>query len=108
MSKNIYVGNLSYDSTEDRLRSLFAEYGEVPSAKVITDRYIGRPRSFAFVEMSTEEAAQAAISALNGQTVDGRQTPSGFGQTPPRSRPQPERRGPIAVVNTSPAVTLPS
>jgi RNA recognition motif-containing protein len=73
MSKNLYIGNLSYDTTEDTLRSLFAEHGEIESVKVITDRYTGRSRGFGFVEMATEDGAQAAISALNGQTVDNRQ-----------------------------------
>ena len=73
MAKNLYVGNMSYDTTEDRLRELFGAYGEVISAKVITDRDTGRPRGFAFVEMATEEAARAAIAALNGQMVDARQ-----------------------------------
>jgi cold-inducible RNA-binding protein len=73
MSKNLYVGNLNYVTTEDTLQNLFAEHGEVVSVKVITDRYTGRSRGFAFVEMATEEAAQAAISALNGQSVDDRQ-----------------------------------
>jgi RNA recognition motif-containing protein len=73
MAKNLYVGNMSYDTTEDRLRELFGAHGEVISAKVITDRDTGRPRGFAFVEMATEEAARAAIAALNGQMVDDRQ-----------------------------------
>ena len=72
MGKNIYVGNMSYDTTEDGLRTLFATHGEVTSVNVITDRYTGRPRGFAFVEMATEEAARAAIAALDGQDVDGR------------------------------------
>jgi cold-inducible RNA-binding protein len=72
MGKNIYVGNMSYDTTEDGLRTLFAAHGEVTSVNVITDRYTGRPRGFAFVEMATEEAAGAAIAALDGQDVDGR------------------------------------
>lgn len=73
MATNIYVGNLSYDTTEDALRSLFAEHGEVESVKVITDRYTGRSKGFGFVEMATEEGAQAAIDALNGKSVDGRE-----------------------------------
>jgi RNA recognition motif-containing protein len=73
MATNIYVGNLSYDTTEDTLRTLFAEYGEVESVRVITDRYTGRSKGFGFVEVSTEEAAQEAISALNGKSVDGRE-----------------------------------
>jgi cold-inducible RNA-binding protein len=73
MAKNLYVGNLSYDTTEDTLRTLFAEYGEIEAVRLITDRYTGRPRGFAFVEMTTEETAQAAIEALNGKMVDGRE-----------------------------------
>ncbi len=73
MAKNLYVGNLSYDTTEDTLRTLFAEFGEIESVKLITDRYTGRSRGFAFVEMATEEGAAAAIGALNGRMVDSRE-----------------------------------
>jgi RNA recognition motif-containing protein len=73
MSQNVYVGNLSYNTTEDTLRTLFAEFGEIESVRVITDRYTGRSKGFGFVEMATEEAAQEAISALNGKTVDDRE-----------------------------------
>ena len=73
MVKKIYVGNLNYDTPESKLQDLFATHGEVTSVNVVMDRYTGRPRGFAFVVMATEEAAQAAIAALNGQTVDGRQ-----------------------------------
>ncbi|MGD9148598.1 MAG: RNA-binding protein [Anaerolineae bacterium] len=73
MTTNIYVGNLSYDTTEDALRTLFGEYGEVESVRVITDRYSGRSKGFGFVEIATEEAAQEAIGALNGKSVDGRE-----------------------------------
>jgi cold-inducible RNA-binding protein len=73
MTTNIYVGNLSYNTTEDTLRSLFAEYGQVESVRVITDRGTGRSKGFAFVEMSTEKAAQEAISGLNGTQVDERE-----------------------------------
>jgi cold-inducible RNA-binding protein len=73
MAKNLYVGNLSYDTTEDTLQTLFAEFGEIEAVRLITDRYTGRPRGFAFVEMATEETAQAAIEALNGKMVDGRE-----------------------------------
>jgi RNA recognition motif-containing protein len=72
MAKNVYVGNMSYDTTQDRLRELFAAHGEVVSVNIITDRDTGRPRGFAFVEMATDEAANAAIAALDGQQVDGR------------------------------------
>ena len=73
MATNLYVGNLSYDTTEDTLRALFAEFGEVESARVITDRYSGRSKGFGFVEMSAAEDAQKAIEALNGKSVDGRE-----------------------------------
>jgi RNA recognition motif-containing protein len=73
MATNIYVGNLSYDTTEDTLRTLFAAYGEVESVRVITDRYSGRSKGFGFVEMATEEVAQEAIGELNGKSVDGRE-----------------------------------
>ena len=72
MAKKVYIGNLNYDTTEGRLQELFAEYGEVVSVNVVTDRYTGRPRGFAFVEMAVDGDAQAAIAALNGQEVDGR------------------------------------
>ena len=72
MGKNVYVGNVSYDTTQDRLQELFEAHGEVASINIITDRDTGRPRGFAFVEMATDEAASAAIRALNGQEVDGR------------------------------------
>jgi cold-inducible RNA-binding protein len=73
MSEKIYVGNLSFNTTEDTLRTLFAEFGEVESINLITDRNTGRPRGFAFVEMATQQAAQASISSLNGKLVDDRE-----------------------------------
>ena len=73
VTNNLYVGNLSYETNEETLRTLFAEYGQIESVNLITDRYTGRPRGFAFVDMATEEAARTAISELNGQDVDGRQ-----------------------------------
>ena len=72
MTKNVYVGNLSFDTTQDKLQELFEAHGQVSTVNVITDRDTGRPRGFAFVEMMTEEGAQAAIGALDGQEVDGR------------------------------------
>jgi len=72
MTKNVYVGNLSYDITQGKLQELFEAHGQVSSVNIITDRDTGRPRGFAFVEMMTDEGASAAISALNGQDVDGR------------------------------------
>jgi len=72
MARKIYVGNLNYSTVEDSVREMFAPYGEVVSLRMITDRETGRFRGFAFVEMETEDAAEAAINALNGQELDGR------------------------------------
>jgi RNA recognition motif-containing protein len=72
MSKNVYVGNMSFDTTQGRLQELFELHGQVAKVNIVTDRYSGRPRGFAFVEMMTEEGANAAIGALNGQELDGR------------------------------------
>ena len=72
MSSKLYVGNLSFDSTEDDLRELFGRHGTVDSVAVITDRETGRPRGFAFVEMSESSAAQDAIRALDGNDFAGR------------------------------------
>jgi RNA recognition motif-containing protein len=68
----IYVGNCSFDVTEEQLRDLFAPYGEVDNVDVIRDRDTGRPRGFAFVEMSDNSAAQAAIKGVNGTDLGGR------------------------------------
>jgi RNA recognition motif-containing protein len=73
MSTNIYVGNLAFSTDSAALRKLFAEHGEVTSAQVIEDRDTGRSRGFGFVEMSSGDEAQKAISAIDGSTVDGRQ-----------------------------------
>jgi len=67
MNTKLYVGNLSFDASEQDLRDLFADAGEVDSIKIITDRYTGRSRGFAFVEMSTGEEAEKAVSMLNGK-----------------------------------------
>jgi RNA recognition motif-containing protein len=72
MAKKLYVGNLSYNTYEDSLRSLFTPYGTVESVKIITDRDTGASKGFAFVEMSTDEEAQAAIKGTNGTELDGR------------------------------------
>lgn len=71
MNKTLYVGNLPYDASEDGIRSAFAAYGEVHSVKVVTDRETGRPRGFAFVEMSQSDA-EAAVKAMNGKDFGGR------------------------------------
>ena len=72
LSSKLYVGNLSFDSTEDDLRELFGRHGTVDSVAVIMDRETGRPRGFAFVEMSESSAAQDAIRALDGNDFAGR------------------------------------
>ena len=71
-SMNIYVGNLSYSITEDSLRSLFSEFGDIESAKVISDRHSGQSKGFGFVDMPSNSEADKAIKALNGKFVDGR------------------------------------
>jgi cold-inducible RNA-binding protein len=70
--KNIYVGNLTFDATEDQVRSLFEAYGAVDKVSVITDRDTGQPRGFAFVEMNDDESANKAMEALNGTNLGGR------------------------------------
>jgi cold-inducible RNA-binding protein len=70
---NIYIGNLSFDTTEDQLRQAFEDFGEVSTVKIITDRFSGKPRGFAFVEMSAKDEATAAIGGLNGQELNGRE-----------------------------------
>lgn len=72
MSKKIYVGNMSYDNSESSLNDLFAEFGQVNSAKVIMDQMTGRSKGFGFIEMENEEEALNAIAALNGKEVSGR------------------------------------
>ena len=84
---DIYVGNLPYSTTDDDLRGLFAAHGEVASARVVIDRMTGRSKGFGFVEMSSDQEAQAAIAALNGKNVDGRNL------TVNEARPQEPRSG---------------
>ena len=69
---NIYVGNLPFEANEDTLRTAFAEYGEVESARVITDRFSGRSRGFGFVEMPKNDEAETAITAMSGKDFQGR------------------------------------
>lgn len=68
----IYVGNLPFQTTEDELRGMFEQHGEVSSASLVMDRETGRPRGFGFVEMQNDEQARAAMTALNGANVGGR------------------------------------
>lgn len=84
MSKKIYVGNLSFQATEDQVRGLFTEFGNIESLAMINDRDTGRFRGFAFVEME-DSAANAAINALNGKEFDGREL------TVNEARPREER-----------------
>jgi len=70
--KNIYVGNLSFDATEDQVRSMFEQYGSVDRVSIITDRDTGKPRGFAFVEMADDDSADKAMEALNGSNLGGR------------------------------------
>jgi RNA recognition motif-containing protein len=72
MSSKLYVGNLAYSMRDEGLQQLFSEYGNVASAKVMSDRDTGRSKGFGFVEMSSADEAQAAIRGLNGKSVDGR------------------------------------
>ena len=72
MARKIYVGNLPWSTTSADLEAMFAPHGSVRSAEVISDRETGRSRGFGFVEMETDEGLQAAISALNGQEINGR------------------------------------
>jgi RNA recognition motif-containing protein len=72
MGKKLYVGNLTYGVTNETLEQMFAPHGTVQSAQVIMDRDTGRSKGFGFVEMSSDQEAQAAIAAMNGKDVDGR------------------------------------
>jgi RNA recognition motif-containing protein len=72
LMKNIYVGNLTFDATEDQVRGLFEAYGPVDKVSIVTDRDTGQPRGFAFVEMSDDESAGKAMEALNGTNLGGR------------------------------------
>jgi len=83
----MYVGNLSYDTSEEDLRKSFEEFGTVESVNVITDKYTGKSKGFGFVEMSSREEAQAAINGLNGKQLGDR-----FLKVD-EARPRPERRG---------------
>ena len=72
MAKKLYVGNLSYDTSDSDLQTMFEEYGTVQSAQVIMDRDTGRSKGFGFVEMGSDQEGQAAIAGLNGKEVGGR------------------------------------
>ncbi len=72
MSTKLFVGNLSYNTTENQLQDLFAAHGNVIEVDLIMDKFSGRPRGFGFVTMETKEGADAAVQALNGKNIDGR------------------------------------
>jgi RNA recognition motif-containing protein len=87
LKMNIYVGNISWNLKDQDLSNLFATYGEVTSAKIVNDKFTNRSKGFGFVEMANDEQAQAAIAALNGSEVDGRNIVVN------ESRPKPEGGG---------------
>ena len=87
MNNKLFVGNLSFNVTENELQDTFAQYGTVLEANLMTDRMTGRPRGFGFVTMSTEEEAQKAVEALNGSQLDNRAL------TVNVARPREERSG---------------
>jgi len=87
MSNKLFVGNLSFNTTENDLSDAFAAHGSVTEANLMMDRATGRPRGFAFVTMSSPEEAQKAIDSLNGATLDGRQLTVNI------ARPREERSG---------------
>ena len=88
---NIYVGNLTYEVTDEELLEAFSKHGQVVSARVIRDRFSGRSRGFGFVEMSNNQEAEAAIGALNGQDLQGRALT--VNQARPREGNGGDRRG---------------
>ena len=83
----MYVGNLSYDTTDESMNAAFAAHGEVASASVVTDRETGRSRGFGFVEMNNDEEAKAAMAALDGTDLDGR--PIRVDEARPRNESRP-------------------
>jgi RNA recognition motif-containing protein len=89
MAKKIYVGNLSFQTNDDTLRHAFSMFGDVTSCSVVIDRYTNSSKGFGFVEMATDQAALAAISGMNGQTLDGRQ----IRVSEANDKPKPDRGG---------------
>ena len=87
MTKKLYVGNMSYETTQEQIRELFSQAGEVTEVSLITDRETGRPKGFGFVEMATEEGSQEAIKRFNGYTLGNRNL------TVNEARPREERSG---------------
>src|SRR5438094_88409 len=91
MAKRLYIGNLSFDTTDESLREAFSQAGEVTSATVMKDKMTGRSRGFGFVEMATDEGAQAAIDSFNGKELDGR--PLTVNEARPMTDRPPRRMG---------------
>ncbi|MEP7288239.1 MAG: RNA-binding protein [Chloroflexota bacterium] len=87
MAKKLYVGNLSYNTTQEQVRALFEQAGEITDVALITDRETGRPKGFGFVEMATEDGSREAIKRFNGYTLDNRTL------TVNEARPREERSG---------------
>ena len=87
MAKKLYVGNLSYNATEQQLRDLFSQAGEINDVAVISDKYTGQSKGFGFIEMATDEAADEAIKLFNGYSLDSREL------TVNVARPREERSG---------------
>jgi cold-inducible RNA-binding protein len=91
MSTKLFVGNLSFNVTQDQLRDLFGAHGTVVETDVVKDRFSGRPRGFGFVTMETQEGADAAVQALNGKDLDGRALTVNVAR--PREERPPRRSG---------------
>jgi RNA recognition motif-containing protein len=91
MGKRVFVGNLPFSATEDQLRDLFAQHGEVTSVEIVKDKFTERSRGFAFVEMATDEASAAAIAALNQYQMEGR--PLTVNEARARTEGRPQRGG---------------
>lgn len=86
MNNKLFVGNLAYSVTSENLSELFGEYGQVVSCNIATDRDTGRARGFGFVEMQSQQEAEAAINGLNGKDVKGRQISVSISQPKPKGR----------------------
>ena len=93
MNNRLYVGNLSYEATQDALQQCFAEFGDVVEAKIMTDRETGRARGFAFVTMKTDAEANQAVSSLNGAMFEGRPLRVNIAEERSAARPDRNARG---------------
>lgn len=94
MAHKLFIGGISFSTSSDRLRELFAQVGAVESATVVTDRDTGQPRGFGFVEMATAEEATQAVQRFNGHTLDGRQLKVELAKPSERGGGGPRRSGP--------------